>query len=138
MCCLAHIRAITAAAVFSLFCGSSLAWAENGSSIGYPTVAAALEALRADPTATESTPHGWTVFERAGGLEIWSFTPKGHPAHPSMAKRTAYQDANGDWRISTALRCGATKADCDALMAQYRQLDAQMREDIRKERGSGT
>lgn len=98
-------------------------------------MAAALKALRADPTATEKTERGWTVIER--GWEIWSFTPAGHPAHPSAAKRTMYQDANGDWRVVTRMLCQSAKASCDALMQEYQQLDEQMKERIRRERGPG-
>jgi hypothetical protein len=130
-------RAIGAAAALGLFCWTFPALAQEVGAIGYATVAEALDALRADPTATERTERGWIVIERAGDLEIWSFTPQGHPAHPSAAKRTAYQSADGGWHVITNLLCGSTKANCDALMEQYRQLDAQMKERIRRERGSG-
>jgi hypothetical protein len=33
--------------------------------------------------------------------------------------------------------CQSTKASCDALMQEYQQLDEQMKERIRRERGSG-
>jgi len=133
----ARSRTLRAALVIGLLAWVPQVLAEEKSSIGYPSVAAALKALRDDPTATESTERGWTIFVRASDFEIWSFTPESHPAHPSAAKRTAYQ-ADGGWRVSTQLLCQSTKASCDALMEAYRQLDERMKEDIRKNRGSGT
>ena len=130
-------RAIAAVVVLSLFCGACAAPVDDPSATDYPTVATALEALRDDPTATESTQRGWTVFVRAGGYEIWSFTPADHPAHPSAAKRTMYQSDNGDWHVVTQMLCQSTRASCDALKEEYRQLDEQMKETIRRERGPG-
>ena len=132
-----RFQAIVATAALSLFCSACSASTDEPSAIGYPSVAAALEALRADPTAKKRTERGWTVVERAGDLEIWSFTPAGHPAHPSAAKRTMYQDANGSWHVVTRMLCQSTKSSCDTLMEQYRQLDEQMKEDIQRWRGSG-
>ncbi|MEQ8357240.1 MAG: hypothetical protein RH942_17025 [Kiloniellaceae bacterium] len=109
---------------------------EAKSPIGYASVAEALEALRSDPTATESTQQGWILFVRAQGLEFWSFTPESHPAHPSAAKRTAHKDLKGGWAVETRLLCQADKASCDALAEDYRQLDARMKANIRKRHGS--
>jgi hypothetical protein len=131
-------KAFAAAAALSLSCLASPASAEEPSAIGYPSVAAALEALRADPMAVESSQDGWTLFSRAGDLELWSFTPVDHPAHPSAAKRTAYQDGNGAWHVVTRLLCGSTKTACDKLMTEYEQLDAQLKVHIQRKHGSGT
>jgi hypothetical protein len=103
---------IGAAVALALLCWSSYASPEEVSSIGYATVAEALEALRADPTATVRTERGWTVFERADALEIWSFTPNGQPAHPSAAKRTLYQSENGGWYVVTRMLCQSSKPSC--------------------------
>jgi len=126
-------RAICSVVALGLFCWNFPAFAQEGSSIGYPSVAAALEALRSDPTATESTDRGWILFQR-GRLEFWSFTPEGHPAHPSAAKRTGYQ-AGGGWHVVTKLLCQSTKASCDALREEYRQLDERMKKDIQRRHG---
>jgi hypothetical protein len=111
---------------------------ERSSSIGYASVEDALAALRADPTATESAWDGWALFVRSDGREFWSFTPESHPAHPSAAKRTAYQDDNGAWHVDTRMLCQSTKASCDALMEEYRQLDERMKVNIQRRHGSGT
>jgi hypothetical protein len=110
---------------------------ENLNAIGYGSVEEALQALRSDPTAKESSQQGWTLFVRSQGMEFWSFTPEHHPAHPSAAKRTAFQDANGAWSVETRLLCQADRASCDALMDDYRVLDVQLRENLRKNRGPG-
>ena len=120
-----------------LMIGPALAQ-EDPNSIGYASVKEALQALRSDPTAKESTQQGWVLFARSQGMELWSFTPEHHPAYPSAAKRTAHQGANGEWYVETRLLCQADKASCDALMEGYRELDARMRENIRKHRGSGS
>lgn len=125
-------------AVVLCCCGAVAQAQQQPSAIGYSSVAEALAALRADPAATESQQDGWTLFARKKGLELWSFTPDDHPAHPSAAKRTAYQDDSGGWRVETRLLCQSTKASCDALMEQYQHLDARMKDRIRKEHGSGT
>lgn len=131
-------RTIAAVTVLSVSWWIVSASAEDQPAIGYASVAAALQALRADPTATERSQQGWTVFEKARGLEFWTFTPESHPAYPSAARRIGYQDESGAWRVETRILCEAPKAHCDALMEEYRQLDAQMRENIRRRHGSGT
>ena len=55
--------------------------------IGYPTVAAALGDLRNRPGVQISQQGGWTVINDAASATVWSFTPPGHPAHPSAVKR---------------------------------------------------
>jgi hypothetical protein len=104
------------------------------SAIGYPTVAAALEALRAKRGVKISTQAGWTVIEDpTEGIVVWSFTPSGHYAHPSVSKRTMLQ-RNGDWHVETRVLCGSQKPACDKLMVEYAELDARMREAIARGR----
>ena len=63
------------------------------SSIGYPSVAAALDALKARKDVRISSQGGWTVIEdgSGGNATLWSFTPPNHPAHPAAVKRTLVQ-----------------------------------------------
>ena len=74
--------------------GAAAAAADESDVIGYPSIAAALAALRADPHATFETQQGWTVVaNREGANPVqWFFTPEGHPAHPSVVKRTALEE----------------------------------------------
>src|ERR1700738_1060328 len=66
------------------------------SSVGYPSVATALAALQARNDVKTWIQDGWTVIE--DGMTLWSFTPAGHPAHPSVAKRSRVGEKRGDTR----------------------------------------
>jgi hypothetical protein len=48
-----------------------------GSSIGYKTVAEALDAVKAKPgvAVTVTQPDSWTIVSEPGGMVVWSFTP---------------------------------------------------------------
>jgi hypothetical protein len=88
------------------------------SRIGYPTVEAALTAVRARPGVIESQqPDGWTVIEDKERRETWLFSPAGHPAHPAVVKRTVVKKF-GDSTTQTAALCGSSKAECDKVAAQ--------------------
>jgi len=54
--------------------------------IGYPTVEAALTAVRARPGVTESQSAGWTVIEDKAHHETWLFSPAASPV--TQAKRS--------------------------------------------------
>ncbi len=106
----------------------------------FETAREAMESLIADPSATSSVRGGWAVFERRNGdlTEFWTFTPKDHPAFPSVARRMGCRNADGAWNVRTNLICQSTKTACDALLHEYMLLDEQMKESIRKRHGSGT
>jgi hypothetical protein len=99
------------------------AGADESDVIGYPSIDAALTALRADPRATFETQHGWTVVaSREGANPVqWFFTPEGHPAHPSVVKRTALEE-RGTGYIELATLCGAPQAECARLLDGFRQV----------------
>src|SRR5690349_12802981 len=56
--------------------------------IGYPNVAAALEGLKARKDVEIFEQGGWTMADDHADGSLWSFTPRGHPAHPAVVKRT--------------------------------------------------
>ncbi len=105
------------------------------SSIGYPSVAAALDALKARTDVRISSQGGWTVIEdgSGGNATLWSFTPPNHPAHPAAVKRTLVQK-DGAFFVEMDALCQATKAACDALMAEFQELNNRMRESIERSR----
>jgi len=90
--------------------------------IGYPTVEAALAAVRARPGVTESQKDGWTVIEDKAHFETWNFSPAGHPAHPAVVKRTVLGGVGGT-RTQTAAMCGGGQTECDKLVAQFQAGD---------------
>ena len=112
---------------------SVAAFAQQGSprlsSIGYPSVAAALEALKAKSDIKTSVQAGWTVVE--DGMTLWSFTPPGHPAHPAAIKRTLVEK-DGAWHVEMNALCQADKTACDKLMAEFQALNEKMRESIER------
>ena len=101
----------------------------SSSPIGYETVQEAFDALSADPKITQSHYQGWTVFksEVDGVYVIWSFTPQGHPVHPSAVKREIVS-RDGELSIAMSVLCHSSSADCDVLVEQYKQLN----EDIKR------
>jgi hypothetical protein len=101
------------------------AGAADGGGIGYPTVAAALDALKSKSGATLSVQGGWTIVNDSVANAIWSFTPPDHPAYPAAVRRGLVQRDGGVHMEMTAL-CQASKAACDQLMEEFKQLNARM------------
>ena len=97
------------------------------STIGYPSVAAALSALRAREDVNISVDDGWTIITEPGGLTIWSFSPPDQPAYPAVARRVFHQE-EGAWFIQMDVRCEAEKAACDQLQRDFEVLNENMRE----------
>jgi hypothetical protein len=90
--------------------------------IGHASVAAVLEALRAEPSAQFREQRGWVVVasrERDAPVE-WFFTPEGHPAHPAVVKRTAVE-RDGVGLIDLAALCHVEQDACDRLLDDFRQ-----------------
>jgi hypothetical protein len=98
--------------------------------IPYPTVSAALAALKAKPGVQFTTNDGWTVANDTDGA-IWSFTPAGHYANPAVGRRTLHQQQGGFF-VRTEILCQAQKAACDRLKADYDLLDKRMMDAINK------
>jgi hypothetical protein len=90
--------------------------------IGYPSVAAALTALRAQPGVTFRSENGWTIGEDTKNTTIWSFAPAGHPAYPSAVKRQIVPAGAGA-ELQMIISCEAAKEPCDALVRQFEQLN---------------
>jgi len=100
------------------------------SEIGYPTVAAALEALKARPDVKISVRDGWTIINDPTSGAVWSFTPPNHPAHPAAVKRTVVQK-NGQVFLDMRALCQASKAACDKLISEFRELNEKAAESAR-------
>ena len=105
---------------------SSIVRADGPSAIGYASVAAALRALQSDPASQFAEQSGWTVVaSRENGNAVqWFFTPDGHPAHPSVVKRTiAEQDGTG--YVDLVVLCHVRQDTCDRLLDDFKQVSAQ-------------
>lgn len=92
--------------------------------IDFPSVAAVLEALHADTHAKFDTQGGWIVVATVerGNPVLWSFTPEGHPAHPSVVKRTALEQ-KGTGYVRLATLCEAPQPDCVRLLEDFKQIN---------------
>lgn len=103
----------------------------EGQPVGYPTVAAALDALRSKQGVTIMTRDGWTIADDSAERTIWSFTPAGNPAHPSAVKRQV-EDRNGTASLSMSVQCEASKSACDDLVRSFQALNEQMVQSLKK------
>ena len=106
------------------------ALAQEGRGIGYPTVKAAVEALSARNDLNTSVQGGWTIIEDRSANTFWSFTPPNHPAYPAAVKRTIVSRGDGISIEMTAL-CQASKAACDKLMEEFKELNERMSQSMR-------
>jgi Protein of unknown function (DUF4019) len=103
------------------------------STIGYPTVAAALQDLRSRPEVAMGTADGWVTANEAAANTYWSFPPAGHPAYPAAVKRQVVQQHDGTELQMTVL-CRASKTACDNLVRSFEELNAATIADLRRAR----
>lgn len=103
---------------------------------GYPSVAAALEALRARRDVTISIRDGWTIVEDPGADTLWSFTPLDHPAYPSAVKRVLVRK-DGAVEVKMEVLCQAQPASCAQLVADFKRLNERLRQEIERRQGKG-
>jgi hypothetical protein len=102
----------------------------KGSSIGYPSVAAALADLHSKADVKFSVQNGWTIADDRSHFTLWSFPPEGDPAYPSVVKRTAVQQGKG---ISMDMKvlCQSTQSACDKLVADFNALNERVRDSFK-------
>lgn len=103
--------------------------------VGFNSVAAALAALRAKPSASVSVQGGWTIIQDSQTQSLWSFTPEGHPAHPAVVKRATVSKDGAIYIQMTAL-CEATKSACDKLMQEFAELNKSIAASMKKQSAS--
>jgi len=109
--------------------------AQEANGVGYPTVDAALAALKSKSGVNISVQGGWTIVDDRQSNAIWSFTPADHPAHPAVVKRSLVQKDSGVYIDMTAL-CQATKAACDKLMDEFNALNARVAQSMKSKPGA--
>lgn len=100
------------------------------SSIGYPSVAAALADLHSRADVKFSEANGWTIAEDKSHFTLWSFAPAGDPAYPSAVKRTAVK---GDEGVSMNMNilCESTQEACDRLVADFEALNRRLQDSFK-------
>jgi hypothetical protein len=109
------------------------------STIGYPTVAAALKDLRGKPGVKVRVENGWTIAEDRGddSMALWSFTPEGHPAHPAAVKRTTFEKEGQVW-IDMKVLCQAAKEPCDTLVREFQELNDRIKASMQQKTNAPT
>ena len=94
----------------------------SGSTIGYPSVAAALEALHVRPNVVFTTKDGWVIATDEAAYTVWSFAPPNYPAYPAVVKRQVISEPTGS-SIQTSVQCEASKSACDDLVRTFSQMN---------------
>ena len=107
----------------------AVAWFSPASAggIGYKTPAAALADLKSKPGVTAREENNWIVLNDSENHTIWSITTEKHPAHSTAIKRT-FVKRDGQLVSQMNVLCGAPKETCDQVVAQFRQIDLDMRD----------
>ncbi len=103
----------------------------QASGFGYPTVNAALSALRTKAGVNITDEENWTIVDDKLDYTLWSFTPSTHAAYPAAIKQVLTKDANGNIRVVMTARCEAAKIPCDKLVEEFRGRSQQMAERAR-------
>jgi hypothetical protein len=98
------------------------------SPIGYATIEEAFAALKADPEAGMKQHEGWTIFNQKGDGKyiLWSFTPEGHPAHPSVVRREVVKKEDEIYIRMDAL-CDSSQLYCDMLIEQFKSINERIK-----------
>lgn len=94
------------------------------STIPYPDVASALAALSArDGAGTIVTrPDDWTLINEPAAAAQWSFTPKGHAAHPAVVRRIVKR-IGADVSVEMASLCEAPAEACAKLLQEFEAMN---------------
>jgi hypothetical protein len=99
------------------------------STIGYPTVEAALKDLHSHADVEFREEHGWTTANDTSHNTVWSFPPVGNPAYPSAVKRMAVQDSKGV-SMKMDVLCQASQNACDKLVEDFNALNERVRQSM--------
>lgn len=98
-------------------------------SIGYPTVQAALEAVKASPGAEVTVQAGWTIVSLRDQKTLWSFAPEGNSAYPSAVKRDV-TEVDGKIIMRMSVLCQAEKKPCDQLVRDFQALNNHVKDQL--------
>jgi hypothetical protein len=92
--------------------------------------------VRASPSLNRSPidTDRFELFVSEGGLTQWVFTTPGEAAYPAVTCRLVYQERDGSWLQTRAMRCDASREACDELFLEFQALDEQVRQEIRGNR----
>lgn len=89
--------------------------------IEYKSPAEALAKLSGTEGVSRREENNWIVIEHPSHT-FWSIAARGHPAYPTAVKRCLFE-YEGSVRMKMAMVCGASKATCDQVAAEFRALN---------------
>lgn len=128
----------TLAALLAVLALSDQALAQQSAApgINYPSVAAALKDLESRDGKDTVVTHGdgWTTVNEPAAAAQWSFPPVGHAAYPAVLRRTMVRGADGQVQVRTDHLCESPAAACQALLAEFAQLNERI-EQAKRGRG---
>lgn len=121
-------RWLLAAATAGLLACMQQAGAQEarGASIPYATPDEALKALRALPHVREREENDWVVLQDFQQQVFWSVTTPANGWHPSIVRRELVSH-DGDVSVAMQVRCGASRAACDALVETFKASNERLR-----------
>jgi len=102
-----------------------------GATIGYESVAKALEALRARHDVSISVQGGWTLVDDTPNKTLWSFSPPSYAAYPAAVKREIREEKGGIF-IAMNIACEASKPACDQLVVDFQKLNETVKQNMAK------
>lgn len=73
----------------------------------------------------------YVAYANKAALTTLTLTTPANDAHPAVACRRAFRK-NGAWFVTTKAKCEASDPACKAMMLEFRQLDAQMKQALEK------
>ena len=97
----------------------------------FESVATVKEHLEQKAGVHIRTDKGWTVADDPETMALWTFTTEGHEAHPAVFMRKVVQ-AEGSIYLKTWGLCEAEKDPCDALSAEFEELNDSIRTHMRR------
>jgi hypothetical protein len=122
-----HVRSVLLAVLTTFLVGTNFAGNADpaqqpeGPAIPYASLDEAIKALRAKPGVTFRNQGGWVVAEDLQAFTAWLLTPPGHPAYPSIVKRTVVNSNKGA-DFQTYVRCFASQEVCDKYFKGMERL----------------
>lgn len=76
----------------------------------------------------------YVAYTNQAAMATLTVTLPANKAHPAVACRHAFQK-NSEWRVTTTARCAASQVACKAMMREFKELDAQMKQALEKSSG---
>lgn len=73
----------------------------------------------------------YVAYSNKAAMTTLTVTTPANKAHPAVACRQISQK-KGEWRVTTTARCAANESACQAMMREFRELDAQMKQALEK------